>query len=144
MSSQLYIWSVGLQFSIRLANALDLYQRMTHVSLRLQQICSSDENVVVGANLQIHVVSIKDLLCKLSSCLSEVHKNAGMLDQLEPEGQVTNSFLEELSTVIQANDLWRDRLMALANQFYIPVFPVLTKGMLFLLNESDAFYLLNV
>jgi hypothetical protein len=104
---------------------------MNHISQRLQQVCSFDEKMVVRANLETHLVSIKDLLCKLSSGLSEVHKNAGMLDQLEPEGHATDSFLEELSTVIQTNDLWRDRLMALGNQFYIPAFPVLTKGMLF-------------
>jgi hypothetical protein len=104
---------------------------MNHISQRLQQICSSDENVLVGANLQTHVVCIKDLLCKLSSGLSEVHKNAGILDQLEPEGHATDNFLEKLSTVIQTTDLWRDRLMALANQICIPVFPVLTKGILF-------------
>jgi hypothetical protein len=103
---------------------------MNRISQRLQQVCSSDENIVVGANLQTHVVCIKDLFCKLSSGLSEVHKNASMLDHLEPEGHATDSFLEELSTVIQTNDLWRDRLKVLANQFYIPAFPVLTKGML--------------
>ena len=115
----------------RLAIALDLYQRTNHISQRLQQICSSDENVLVGVNLQTHVVCIKDLLCKLSSGLSEVHQNAGILDQLEPEGHATDNFLEKLSTVIQTTDLWRDRLMALADQFYIPVFPVLMKGMFF-------------
>ena len=104
---------------------------MNRISQRLQQICSSDENVLVGANLQIHVVCIKDLLCKLSSGLSEVHKNAGILDQLEPEGHATDDFLEKLSIVIQTTDLWRDRLMTLADQFYISVFPVLTKGMFF-------------
>lgn len=104
---------------------------MNHISQRLQQVCSFDEKTVVRANLETHVVSIKDLLCKLSSGLSEVHKNAGMLGQLDPEGHATDSFLEEVSTVIQTNDLWRDRLMVLGNQFYIPVFPVLTKGILF-------------
>ena len=77
------------------------------------------------------MVSIKDILCQLSSGLSEVHKNAGMLDQLEPDDHATDSFSEEVSAVIQTNDLWRDRLMVLANQFFIPVFPVLTKGMFF-------------
>ena len=104
---------------------------MQQISQRLQQIYSSDESMVVGANLQTYVVCIKDLLCKLSSGLSEVHKNAGILVQLEPEGHTTDNFLEELSAVIQTNDLWRDRLMVLANQFYIPVFAVLTKGILF-------------
>lgn len=104
---------------------------MDYISQRLQQACSSDENMVVGANLQTHVICIKDLLSKLSSSLYEVHKNAGMLDQLEPEGHATDSFLEELSAVIQTNNLWRDRLIALTNQIYIPVFPVLTKGRLF-------------
>ena len=104
---------------------------MNHISQRLQRICSSDGNVLVGVNLQTHVVCIKDLLCKLSSGLSEVHKNAGILDQLEPEGHATDNFLEKLSTVIQTTDLWRDRVMALASQFHNPVFPVLTKGMFF-------------
>jgi hypothetical protein len=104
---------------------------MNHISQRLQQICSSDENVLVGANLQTHVVCIKDLLCKLSSGLSEVHKIAGKHDQLEPEGHATDNFLESLSTLIQSTDVWRDRLMALSNQIYISVFPVLTKGMFF-------------
>jgi hypothetical protein len=102
---------------------------MNHILQRLQQICTSDGNVLVGANLQTHIVCIKDLLCKLSSSLSEVHKNAGILDQLEPESHTTDDFLEKLSTVIQTTDLWRDRLTALANQFCIPVFPVLTKSM---------------
>jgi len=104
---------------------------MQHISQRLRQICSSDESTVVGANFRTYVVCIKDLLCKLSSGLSEVHKNAGVLDQLESEGHATDSFLDELSNVIQTNDLWRDRLITLANQFYIPEFPVLTKGILF-------------
>ena len=130
MSFQFYTWSGCLNFYIsRLAIALDLYQRMNYISHRLQQICSSDENVLVGANLQTYVVCIKDLLCKLSSGLSEVHKNASILDQLEPEGHATDNFLEKVSTVIQTTDLWRDRLMSLANQFYIPVIPVLSKSM---------------
>lgn len=102
---------------------------MNHISQRLQQICTSDGNVLVGANLQTHVVCIKDLLCKFSSSLYEVHENAGILDQLEPESHATDDFLEKLSTVIQTTDLWRDRLTALANQFCTPVFPVLTKRM---------------
>ena len=115
----------------RLAVALDLYQRMNRISERLQQICSSDENVLVGVNLRTHVVCIKDLLCKLSSGLSEVHKNAGILDQLEPEGHVTDKFLEQLSSVIQTTNLWRDRLISLTSQIYISAFPALTKGMFF-------------
>ena len=103
---------------------------MNHISQRLQQICFSDESVLVGANLQTHVVCIKDLLCKLSSGLSEVHKNAGIHDQLEP-GHATDNFLENLSTLIQTTDVWRDRLMALSNQIYISVFPVLKKGIFF-------------
>ena len=110
---------------------MDLYQRTNDISQRLQQICSSDENVLVGVNLQTHVVCIKDLLCKLSSGLSEVHQNVGILDQLEPEGQATDNFLDKLSTVNPTTDLWRDRLMALVDRYYIPVFPVLTKGMFF-------------
>jgi hypothetical protein len=104
---------------------------MNRIFQRLHQICSSEEDVLVGINLQTHVLCIKDLLCKLSSGLSEVHKNAGILDQLESEGHDTDNFLEKLSTVIQTTDLWRDRLMALANQIYISVFPALTKGMFF-------------
>lgn len=104
---------------------------MSRISQRLQQICTSDENVLVGVNLQTHVVCIKDILCKLSSGLSEVHKNAGILDQLEPESHPTDNFLEKLSTLIQTNDLWRGRLMALANQIYISIFPALTKSMSF-------------
>lgn len=110
---------------------MDLYRRIDRISQRLQQICSSDENVLVGVNLRTHVVSIKDLLCKLSSGLSEVHKNAGILDQLESEGHATDNFLEKLSTVIQTTDLWRDRLTAFSNQIYISVFPALTKGLFF-------------
>ena len=104
---------------------------MNRISQRLQQICSSDENVLVGVNLRTHVVCIKDLLCKLSSGLSEVHKNAGILDQLEPEGHATDEFLENLSSVIQTTDLWRDRLIALASQICILAFPALTKSMFF-------------
>ena len=126
-----YLECVFRPFFIRLAIALDLYQRIQHISHRLRRICSSDEHVVVGANLQNHVVCIKDLLCKLSAGLSEVQKNTGMLVELEPEGHATDSFLEELSAVIQTIDLSRDRLMALANQISIPIFHVLTKGMLF-------------
>jgi hypothetical protein len=112
---------------------------MNRISQRLQQICSSDENVLVGVNLQTHVVCIKDLLCRLSSGLSEVHKNAGILDQLEPEGHAPDNFLEKLSTVIQTTDLCRDRLMALANQICISVFPALTKGMFFIFNKWHSF-----
>ena len=103
---------------------------MNRVSQRLQQICSSDENVLFGVNLKTHVVCVKDLFCKISSGLSEVHKNAGILDELE-EGHATDNFLENLSAMIQTTDLWRDRLMALANQTHISVFPALTKGMFF-------------
>ena len=104
---------------------------MHYISQRLQQIYSSDETVASGANLKTHVVCIKDLLCKISSGLAEVHKNACIFNQLEPEDHATDGFLEELSTTISTNDLWRDRLTTLANQFYIPSLPVLTKGILF-------------
>ena len=60
-----------------------------------------------------------------------MHKNAGILDQLEPEGHVTDKFLEQLSSVIQTTNLWRDRLISLTSQIYISAFPALTKGMFF-------------
>ena len=58
-------------------------------------VYSSDENVLVGVNLQTHVVCIKGLLCKLLSGLSEVRQNAGILDQLQPEDHATDNFLEK-------------------------------------------------
>jgi len=69
---------------------------------RILTLRSAGRSILPGINTQQHVSSLNDEYCKLVHALSEVHDNALVLNQLEPDLPVEENFLHEIASAINS------------------------------------------
>lgn len=112
---------------IRLANALDIHQRLQRVASRLRTL-SSSSTVVTGSNLGHHTSCVKAFLCRLSSALSDLQRGAVSLNELAPKINIADVLLEEISLFLRESDSLKAKIMDLPDSVRLTVMPVLLQG----------------
>lgn len=128
---------MAMDLRSRLANALDIHQRLQRVASRLR-ILSSSATVVTGSNLGHYLSCVKAFLCRLSSALSDLLRVAVTLNELAPKVTIADVLLEEISLFLRESDSLKAKIMDLPDSVRLTVMPVLLQDELTLVSEAWA------
>ncbi|KAK2459691.1 hypothetical protein APHAL10511_008336 [Amanita phalloides] len=106
-------FSLAIDLRRGLAGAMDRFNKLLKSSRRLRMLAEHPNIVAFGSDVIHRLRFIKDVLCRLSSCLREVSQGMVTFNELKSKPSIPERLLRGVENEVEKTIMMRDRLAAI-------------------------------